>query len=136
MKYYEFKEKQANEIDEFPMHFAFSGKQYSEVLDRLGVKENEAKDKLLSVPCGGFIRKSDSKNYSDMFARQHTELKEALKDDTFLINAIEHELSNHEFCITYDPSDTINALALDMENERTKKCFVIAKANYMENVEY
>ena len=41
MKYYELKEKQAEELNNFPIHFAFSNEQFQEVLRKLDVKEEE-----------------------------------------------------------------------------------------------
>ena len=58
----------------------------------------------------------------------------AMLDDNFLIDAIEYELGNHEYCITHDPEQTLNALGIDLENndERVVGCFEIAKKNYLD----
>ena len=136
MKYHEFKEKQSKELNDFPMAFAFSDEQYKKALQKLNVKEEEAKEKLFSIPGGGMIRKSDSEAFNNMFKKHNSELQEASKNDDFLINAIEYELGNHEYCITYDPDDTIAVLHLNMDDDRVNRCFVIARANYMATVKY
>ena len=75
MKYLELKGKHEQEINKFPMHFAFSNEQFAEVLRKLDVKEDEVKDKLLKIDGGGFIRKTDSDAFNDLFKRHRIELE-------------------------------------------------------------
>ena len=117
-KYRELKEKQGKEVNEFPMMFAFSNKQFAEGMEKLGLKENET-NKLLSIGAGGFIRKSDRKAFDDMFVRQEKELKKAIEEDLtgegFIYNMFNYELGNHEYCITWELDETLNTLGLTME---------------------
>lgn len=117
-KYRELKEKQGKEVNEFPMMFAFSNKQFAEGMAKLGLKENET-NKLLSIGAGGFIRKSDRKAFDDMFVRQEKELKKAIEEDLtgegFIYNMFNYELGNHEYCITWELDETLNTLGLTME---------------------
>ncbi|WP_290063493.1 DUF7659 family protein [Paraclostridium bifermentans] len=117
-KYRELKEKQGKELNEFPMMFAFSNKQFAEGMAKLGLKENET-NKLLSIGAGGFIRKSDRKAFDDMFVRQEKELKKAIAEDLtgegFIYNMFNYELGNHEYCITWELDETLNTLGLTME---------------------
>ncbi|WP_195336948.1 DUF7659 family protein [Paraclostridium bifermentans] len=117
-KYRELKEKQGKEVNEFPMMFAFSNKQFAEGMEKLGLKENET-NKLLSIGAGGFIRKSDRKAFDDMFVRQEKELKNAIEEDLtgegFIYNMFNYELGNHEYCITWELDETLNTLGLTME---------------------
>lgn len=113
--YLELKNKHSEELNNFPMAFAFSDKQFQEGLDKLGVTKDEA----CSVPGGGFIRKTDSKALMDMFLRHSKEEEEAIaadKDGTgYIYQAFVYELNNHEHCITCDVTDTLDSLGLTME---------------------
>ena len=128
--YKTLKDKHGAEVNAFPMGFAFSKQQFAEAMNKLGLEATDT-DKVLRIPCGGFIRKSDSQAFGDMLTRLNNEMAEAMKDDEFMIDAIVYELGNHEFCITFDPSDTVEALKLDMNDERTEKCFGIARKKYI-----
>ncbi len=129
--YSDFRCRVEKEVHAFPMKFAFSDKQFEEVLTYFNIKKEEASEKLFSITGGGFIRKTDSQALTDMGNRHYEELKKAMLDDSFLINAIEYELANHEYCITYDETDTVNVLDLDLEDLRVVKCFQIARKNYL-----
>lgn len=130
MKYTELKDKQHKEFEAFPIGFAFSKKQFAEAMEKLGLTEADT-GKVYSISGGGFIRKTDSKAFGDMLTRLSAEMAEAMKDDEFMIGAIEYELGNHEYCITFDPEDTVNELSLNMEDERTTRLFSIAKHKYL-----
>lgn len=116
--YRELKEKQRKEVNEFPMMFAFSKKQFAEGMAKLGLKENET-NKILSIGNGGYIRKSDEKALDDMFDRHKEEFKKAINEDLigegFIYNMFNYELGNHEYCITWELDETLDALGLTME---------------------
>ena len=67
--------------------------------------------------------------------RHASELEDAFNADTVLIEAIIYELGNHEYSYTYDPTDTIEALDLNMDDERVVKCFQVAKKQYLDDNE-
>lgn len=110
MKYIELKQQQSKELNDFPMVFAFSDNQFEDGLAKLSITEDEA----CSVPGGGFIRKTDSQALMDLFLRHGKESDEAMKDPEFAFQAFNYELSNHEFCITCDVTDTLNSLGLEL----------------------
>ena len=132
MKYTELKTSHQKELNAFPMAFAFSNEQFKKGLEKLGVE----KEDILSIAGGGFIRKSDDKAFSALFIRHDTAMIEAFKDDAFLTDAIRYELGNHEFCITYNPDDALDALGLSLDDERTAECFKAARKQYLEHSEY
>ena len=131
MTYHDLKENQSEEFNHFSMMFAFDDKQLIKGLKKLNVRKDEMKAKLLKLPGGGFMRKNDRKAFRDMNVRHKDELADAMQDDEFLIKAIEYELGNHEYIITYDPEATIECLSLDMADKRTAECFKIARGNYL-----
>jgi len=130
MRYVEMKQKHMNEINNFPMAFAFSKEQFQEGLEKLGTMQED----ICSIPGGGFIRKTDTKALGNMMLRHVKEMDKGFEDDDFLVDAIEYELANHEFIITYDPEPALNVLGINLENadKRVMDCFETARKNYME----
>jgi len=126
MGYVEQKQKHMSEINAFPMFFAFTEQDLEEGLGKLNAKPSE----VYSIPFGGFIRKTDKLSFFNLLQRHDQEMKKSFEDDNFLIDAIEYELSNHEFCYSQDPQYTLNALGISLEDERVNNCFLLAKRNY------
>ena len=132
-KYLIFKKEMEGNINNFPMFFAFSDDQFKEGLNKLEVKKNE----IISIGAGGFIRKSDKKKYLKMLENHNQKEEGLLKDDDFLFQGFRYELANHEFCITYDYTDTLNCFGLDEESLTKKQINILerAKEDYLKNVE-
>ena len=128
MTYQELKQKRQQQINDFPMMFAFSKTQFEEGLVKLGC---EASD-LCSIGAGSFMRKGDKPRFDRMWNKQEADFAAAMQDDDLLRDAIKYELGNHEFCITYDPTDTLRALGITLDDERTKRIFTEAKKTYLE----
>ena len=85
-------------------------------------------------------RKADTGKLKELFERQDKETKEAFKDDKILHDAIVYELANHEYCVTYDETDTLHALGIGrdklMQDGRLADIFEKARADYLDSVEY
>ena len=79
-KYEQLKNKQQEEINDFPMVFAFDNNQFKEGMEKLGLTENDT-DKVCRAYAGGFIRKTDSKSLHSMFKRFDDEMDIAMKND-------------------------------------------------------
>jgi len=129
MKYFEMKQQHQHEVNSFPMMFAFSRDQFNEGMKRLGV--TDAKKELFSIGAGGFIRKTDSAALEELSTRHTEEMESAMADKQFMVDAIEYELGNHEYCITYDPTQTVELLNLDLENPVHVECFNTARRQYL-----
>lgn len=127
--YYKLKRKHSDRINDFPLRFAFSNKQLKKVIDELGPPET-----LVSIGGGGYMRKSDRKAFDELWETNEKEMVEAMKDDGFMEEAIRYELSNHEYCITGDPTETIEILDLDMKDERVGRIFEKARRGYLNTV--
>jgi len=130
MNYRTLKTQHAKELNDFPMSFAFSEKQFAEGLEKLGITKDEA----LSIPGGGFIRKTDGDALTELFRRHNKEMAEELTHDDFMVQAIEYELGNHEYCVTYDPEPALDALGLSLKNERVARLFKVARKSYESKV--
>ena len=113
-KYTELKAKHQAEVDAFPFGFAFNQKQFEEMMTKWGLTPDDT-DKIYSIGGGGYIRKSDSKAMSEMFDRHEAERKAAMQDDEYLYEMFNYELANHEYCITYDLDNTLDALGLTID---------------------
>ena len=130
-KYTKVQAIRREEINNFPIGFAFSNKQFEEAKEKLNVKSN---DELLKTQAGGFIRKADKEAYTALFAKIDKEDKEFLSDDDYMFQGFLYELANHEFCYTGDPTDTLICFGLSLEDlyndSRLLEIFKKAKSEY------
>ena len=114
--YKAMKEKHTKEMNDFPMMFAFSDDQFIKGMDVLGVTD---KSDLLSIGYGGFIRKADRNALDELMEKHDREMKDAISNDTtgdgFIYDMFNYELANHEYCVTCDVTDTLEALDLTIE---------------------
>ena len=135
-KYNEMKTRQSEEFNNFPMFFAFSDKQFEKGMDKIGLTKKDT-DKIYSAGAGGYYKKTDSKNLKNLMSRHANEMDEAIKADTigegFILNMFDYELSNHEYCITMDTEDALDALGISQididKNEALQHGLKLAKSN-------
>ena len=118
-RYRELKDRHEKMMNEFPMFFAFNQKQFAEGMEKLGLKPDET-DKIYKLGgTGGFYKKTDSDKLKEMFNTFDREMKEAIAADEtgegFIYDMFNHELANHEYCITWDLEPTLDAVGLTLE---------------------
>lgn len=130
--YNALKTKHGEEVNNFPMSFAFSNEQFATGLKKLGATRED----VVSIGGGGFIRKTDKDAFLALFKRHTEEMEAAMLDDDFLTDAIRYELGNHEYCITGDETDTLETLGVVLDDERKVDCFNKARTDYLSNCEY
>ena len=115
-KYQELKKKHQEDINNFPMFFAFNKEQFAEGMRKLGLEPDNADAIYKLGNTGGYFRKTDDQAFCDMMERHDAEMKAAIDADTtgdgFIYEMFNYELSNHEYCYTGDLTDTLHALAL------------------------
>ena len=141
-KYRELKERQHKEMNSFPMAFAFSDSQFQEGMRKLGLDPNDT-DKVCSIGGGGFILKTDAKALTELINRHGEEMQAEidadLTGDGFIKDMFIYELANHEYCITYDYEDTLDALDLTLEQvlntPKLKHGLAVARKEYLANCE-
>ena len=116
--YLTLKAETGKEIDAFPMMFAFSMKQFEEGMKELGLPKDDT-DKIMSIPGGGFIRKTDKDALMDLFKRHTDKHLAAIKADTdgtgYIFEMFDYELGNHEYNYTYDPEPALDSLGLTLQ---------------------
>lgn len=140
MKYLHLVNSHQQELNDFPIMWAFNDEQFIEGMQKLGLKETDT-DKVYSIGSGGFMRKRDAGAFNEMIGRHNREMKEAFLDDEFAYDAFLYELGNHEFCITYEYAPTLDALGLTEDDLVADECRLMkilkkAKDDYMAGVEY
>lgn len=114
-KYTELKAKHQAEVNAFPLGFAFNQSQFDEMMKKWGLKPTDIRE-ILSIGGGGYVRKSDAEAMHKMFKRHELERKMARKHgDEYLFEMFNYELSNHEYCVTHDLTDTLDALGLTID---------------------
>ncbi len=136
--YEQLKNRQQKESNAFPLGAAFSNTQFAEMMQKWGLTVNDT-DKILSIGYGCFIRKTDRAAFHEMLERHSKEMEDAIADDKtgygFIYDMFITELANHEYCITHDLHDTLNALDLTAEqlaaDERLLNGLTQAKKDYL-----
>lgn len=116
--YKKMKREHQAEVDNFPMFFAFSNEQFDENIKKVGLTPEDT-DKILSIGYGGFIRKEDREKFLNMMESHDKELQQAIKEDKtgegFIKDMFLYELGNHEYIITGNFEDTLDAVGLTLE---------------------
>lgn len=114
--YREAKEAQQAAYNAFPIGFAFSKEQLKEEMERLKVS---CPDELIRIPGGGFIRETDKEAFLKMCDDQDKIMRAYIAADPdgsgFIADMFHTELADHEYCITGDLSETLDALGMTLE---------------------
>lgn len=114
-RYLEMKRKHQEQINKFPLKFAFSKDQVEEGLKELGVTKKE----VVSIGAGGFLRKNDLPRFKKESRERIEEMEKAIADDKtgegFIYEMFYYELNNHEYCVTYSITDTVEGLGMTEE---------------------
>ena len=122
--YKKLKDLQEKEMNAFPIGAAFSDKQFTEMMNDWGLTVDDT-DKISSLGAGCFIRKSDKDAFLEMAERHTKEMQDAIAADKsgngFIYDMFIYELANHEYCITYDLTETLDALNLTAEQVNADK---------------
>ena len=140
MRYYEIKQKNQKKYDDFINNYgfvAFDNGQFEDGKNKLNVKDNK---ELVRVYAGLFLLKEKVDALNGLMVKLDKELKEKLLNDKVLLkDAFIYELANHEYCITYDIDDAIDALPFTLqeikENELLKNTLLEAEKQYLQEVE-
>jgi len=111
-RYSDLRERQKQEFSEFPIFWAYNKEQFEKGMAGFGLKLTD-KDRLYSLRGGGFYLKTDSQKLKDLLNRHVQELESMIeKDEGFIFEMFDYELSNHEFNYTNDLTDTLAALGI------------------------
>jgi hypothetical protein len=89
--------------------FAFDNQQFEEGKKKINTPNNED---IVSIGMGGYIKKSSREEYSKMVKETSQRESDWLQDHENLRQALLYELANHEYHITEDVEDTLDALSM------------------------
>ena len=82
-------------------------------------------DKIVHIGGGCYIRKTDREAFRALVKKLEKEKEDALAADTtgegIIKDMFLYELGNHEYCITYDLEDTLNAVGLTVDEINADK---------------
>lgn len=122
--YQQMKDRQQKEFDAFPLGAAFSNQQFQTMMEKWGLTVNDT-DKIMSIGSGCYIRKADKETFCALINRLNKEKENAIAADPtgdgFIFDMFLYELANHEYCITHDLEDTLDALCLTAEEINADK---------------
>lgn len=119
--YKEMMERQQQEVNNFPLGFAFGNKQFEEMMAKWGLDAKKDSDlaRVAHLFAGAYILKKDVPAYKDLHRRHHDEMAAAIEADEtgegFIYEMFLYELDNHEFGYTMDTEDTLDALGYTAE---------------------
>ena len=118
-KYAELHQRQQEEFNALPLGFAFSRKQFDEMMQEWGLDPEKDLDKLLRIPGGGYVQKKDADLLHQTTERHDKEMEAAIAEDKtgegFIYEMFLYELDNHEYSYTRDTEDTLDALGYTAE---------------------
>lgn len=139
--YPELKAKHQEEVDDFPMYWAFGDDQWKKLLDRFNLTEEEAKEKLIRGPAGSIMFKEDYEAFKNMINTHNEEIEEQIDFDVdgtgFVKSMFLYEMANHEYGYTRDLTDTLDALNITQkdfeERPQLKLGLDLAKEEYLKH---
>lgn len=103
-EYAELRQRQQAEFNALPLGFAFSRKQFDEMMEGWGLDTEKDLDKILRVPGGGYVQKKDAGLLSQTAERHDAEMTAAIAGDVtgegFIYQMFLYELDNHEYGYT------------------------------------
>jgi len=107
-------QKEFNDFSKETMFFAFDKKQFEEGMQKLGLEPSET-NKIVSIGAGGYLLKDKVDELKNLSKKQKEELKQLRKNKKrFAAGMFAYELANHEFGLTYDLSETLDALNMTL----------------------
>lgn len=131
-------QKEYNEFCKGKVFYAFNEEQFNEGMKSLGLTPDDT-DKIYRDTYGSYILRSQAPARAALVKRLNSERQEHLKDYDFLKSAFRCELANHEYCVTYEYGDALNALGMtyaQVKNDDTlHKALLEAIKEYLKNCE-
>lgn len=118
-RYTEMKTQQGEAISKLPLRFAFSDKQFNEMMRQWGLDPENDLNKISYLFAGGYIQKKDIPLFKEVVNKNHAQLSKAIAEDTtgdgFIYEMFLDEMDGHEYGYTQDLTDTLNALGMTLE---------------------
>ena len=134
--YLTLKDRQRQEVNDFPIAYAFNNEQLKAALKKLGVKST--KECVTIFGHGDIVKKENASKFIAMLKRHTAEVKEALMaDEEFAVEAFLYEMDNHEYAINYDgDGDVLGCFCLeweDLEKLGLDRAYRLARKKHMDH---
>ena len=117
--YVEMKNRHQQEVNDFPMVFAFNEQQFAKAMNKLGLNPEDTHLIYRFGDTGGFYLRSDADKLKAMLDRHQHERDEAIASDKkskgYIYQMFRLELENHEYDYTEDLEDTLAAVGLTID---------------------
>ena len=101
--YLDLRKKHQQELSDFPIAYAFNGKQLQEALEKLGAKKQE----VTTLGYGTVLKKTDVQAFEEMMWNHIRELREAMMNEEFAEAAFLYEMDNHEYAINWSGDEDV-----------------------------
>ena len=110
-EYLDLQKRQQQELEDFPITYAFNKEQLERALEKLGATREEC---VTYMNHGDVMKRTDVPAFKAMLKRHTEEIHEALKDEEFAEAAFLYEMDNHEYAINWDgDADVLACFAID-----------------------
>lgn len=104
-EYLDLKSKHEEELNKFPIAYAFNDEQLARALEKLGATKEEC---VTVFGHGDIVKREDADRFVAMLERHTEEIKEKLKDDVeFAEAAFLYEMNNHEYAINWSADEDV-----------------------------
>ena len=118
-RYAELRHRQQEEFNALPLGFAFSQKQFDEMMQGWGLDPEKDLDKILRIPGGGYVQKRtltcSTRRRSATIRKWRRPSRRTRPGRGFIYEMFLYELDNHEYGYTRDTEDTLDALGYTAE---------------------
>jgi hypothetical protein len=114
-EYLEMKRRHEEEMNDFPIAYAFNDEQLQQALEKLGVAST--KECVTVFGHGDIVKRENAKPLVDMLARHTNEIRDKLKEDVeFAEAAFLYEMDNHEYAINWSADeDVLECFCIDWD---------------------
>ena len=114
-EYLDLLEKHQNELNDFPIMYAFNEKQLEQALKKLGVKN--IKECVTVFGHGDIVKREDAPKLIAMLERHTKEIQEKMKDEEFAEASFLYEMDNHEYAINWSgDEDVLDCFCFHMDD--------------------
>jgi hypothetical protein len=140
--YKTWRDQKQKKVDDYLREFAFfafNENQFADGLKKLNISKEES-PKLLSKlgNTGGFILKDKAKGFKELLDTADYEQDAAIHDpetgSQFALDMFRYELDNHEYSLTLDTEETLEALGYTWEDVQADPVLAIALREACEEI--
>ena len=114
-EYLEMKRRHEEEMNDFPIAYAFNDEQLQQALEKLGATSR--KECVTVFGHGDIVKRENAKPLVDMLERHTNEIRDKLREDVeFAEAAFLYEMDNHEYAINWSADeDVLGCFCIDWE---------------------